>query len=206
MARMAVPVDEAVSTRTISGRAFGVGFALACVGLVAAIVFVAPRLQDLTAAQLGPVADRDVLATGVLDGTAWSVVAELVEGRSCLVTELDGRRATEICAAPEMGALGDVGVTTTGEGSAYLLTGLTDQDLRQVQVELSQGESPRPRVYRERGYEAGFFYTTVAPGASVERIVALNRNEQPIAVRACDDGPVARADGPGQRCATRAVE
>lgn len=189
-----------MTTATVSGKAFGIGFVVVALAVVGFILALSPALQDSARRQLGGELDRDVLELGTRGDREWLVAAEFTDGRTCVLGELDGAAVSEACATPDLDALGEVGVASLGDGS-YLVTGITDLELPAVRVDLDSGESLVPRVYRVRGYPVSFYYTIVDDTVAVERVVALDLDERELAVRACD-GPLASADGPGTACRT----
>lgn len=193
---MMATMEASAPPRTVSGTAFAVGFVGAALALVAFIVLAAPRLQDQAAGLLGD--DEQVLQVGRLGGVEWTATAVSGARGTCLVVELDGRRSSETCLDPADGRMGAVAVAAPGSAEAgYLLTGITAADVPQVRVELDSGLPPLPRVYRPRGFPAGFYATTVAPGVAVERVVGLDLDERELATRGCDGGPLATAEGAG---------
>jgi len=197
------PLGGAGDRRTVSGRTFAIGFVVVALSVVGFILAFTPALQDAARQQLGGELDRDVLELGARGDTEWQVAAEFTDGRTCVLGEVDGEGVSEACATPDLDALGEVGVASLGDGS-YLVTGVTELELPAVRVDLDSGERLAPRVYRVRGYPASFYYTIVDGAIAVERVVALDRDERELAVRACD-GPLAGASGIGTGCATLPV-
>lgn len=182
--------------RTVSGKVVGLTFVGLCVALVAFIVFVSPALQRDADALLG--ADRDVLDVGSIGGVEWLVASEFDDGPSCVVTELDGAKVARACAG---GPVGEVAVAALPGDGGYLLTGTTARDVPQVRVELSDGQTPLPRVRLPGGSPVGYYVTIVPSGVAVERIVGLDLDERELAVRSCY-GPLATADGASSNCTT----
>lgn len=194
------PLGAAGERKTVSGKAFGIGFVVVALAVVGFILAFTPSLQDSARRQLGGELDRDVLELGTRGETRWVVAAEFTDGRTCVLGEVDGTARSEACVTPDLGLLGDVGVASLGDGS-YLVTGITDLELPEVRIDLDSGERLVPRVYRVRGYPASFYYTIIDDTVAVERVVALDLDERELATRTCD-GPLASAEGVGTACRT----
>lgn len=191
LAVMEVPTGRA--RRLESGTAFVLCFAAGAVALVVFIVLAAPGLREQVLAA-GGIDERDVVASS----GRWAIVATLRDATGCVGVEVDGALADRTCTTEAPAVLGTPHAIVTDAEDRWFVTGFAARDVPLVRVDLSNGAELVVRTRGvESGYPASYWATLVEPGVAVDRVVAIDTIDTPIGERACPDGPLLTAEGPG---------
>ena len=181
---------------TRSGRAVVVGFVGLALALVVVLLVASPRLNaDIERRIGGPPPDRAIISGGEIAGQQWVAATEVADGRGCVVVELDGATASEVCAQAQQPLVGDVGLARLDNDPRWFASGVVAADVPLVRLELSDGDERilAPRGART-GFLAGYWVTLLEPEKSVTRVVALDLQEGVLGALDCGTPVVARSE------------